>query len=481
MVGRKQVKNKDNSNRPSPISHGYSDCADIDLVAPLAPATDKRVKDTWGLYLGPDRSCAVSASSNRGGDVDRANNRAIRRTRTTRLPRTSRTANRTTSTSTTSIWRARSADEYQPSTTGFTLEEVVRAYEDCRRRKRNKASALEFEQNQGQNLVSLYEDLEAGTYRPGTSICFVIVRPKPREVWAADFRDRIVHHLFYNRCRGRFQNSFIVDSCACIEDRGTLYGAERLAAKIRSVTQNWSRPAAYLKADLSNFFVSINKNILFQLLEHKIHEPFLLDLARTILFHDPRADVVLQSRAPRMALIPAHKSLFNQPDHKGLPIGNLSSQFFANIYLNELDQFVKHQLRVQHYVRYVDDFILLHHSTEQLQRWLERIQAYLPARLDMRLNDKKTIIQPIDRGVDFVGQVIKPWRRILRRRTFNDAMFRVEHMPAGKLYEAANSYFGLMRQASHSNHDRAKLANLMLRRGHAVDQRLTKIYRKPNG
>jgi RNA-directed DNA polymerase len=466
-------------NRQSSSGQGCPASAGNDPVAPLAPATDKRVQETWSVYS--ERSCAVSALSDRGGDVERANNRAIRTTRTTRLPRTSTTANRTTTTSTTSVWRARSADHVKQSHAGFLFEELVQAYIDCRRHKRNKQSSLEFEQNQERNLVQLYKELQAGTYRPSTSICFVIVRPKPREVWAADFRDRIVHHLFYNRVRDRFVNSFIADSCACIEERGTLYGAERLESKIRSVTQNWSRPAYYLKCDLSNFFVSINKDILFKILERKIHEPWLLQLAKTILFHDPREDVVIQSRAGRMSLIPAHKSLFNQPNHKGLPIGNLSSQFFANIYLNELDQFVKHQLRAQHYVRYVDDFILLHHSTEQLQRWLERIQAFLPARLDMQLNQKKTIIQPIERGVDFVGHVIKPWRRILRRRTFNDAMFRVSHLPTRKLFESANSYFGLLRQATSSNKDRARLAKVLLQRGHSVNRVFTKTYRKSKG
>ncbi|WP_457825106.1 RNA-directed DNA polymerase, partial [Staphylococcus aureus] len=123
-------------------------------------------------------------------------------------------------------------------------------------------------------------------------------------------------------------------------------------------------------------------------------------------------------------LVPPHKRLTNQPAHLGLPIGNLSSQFFANVYLDELDQFVKHRLGCRHYIRYVDDFLLLHESAAWLNDAKSQIEAFLVDKLAARLNPKKTILQPIERGIDFVGQVIKPWRRTLRRRTFNDAIRR---------------------------------------------------------
>lgn len=466
-----------NKNRQSPDRQGHQVSAGIDLVTPLIDEiTAMRGTETWSVYSA--RSDAVSLPIDRQGDVDRVNNRSTPTTRIMPGRRTSTTATRTTSTRTTSAWGAPSADQCQPNHADFSFADLVQAYLDCRRHKRNKRSAQVFEQDQERNLVRLYDELQAGTYRPGTSICFVITRPKPREVWAADFRDRIVHHLLYNRVSPRFYASFIVDSCACIPGRGTMYGAKRLESKIRSITQNWKKPAYYLKCDLANFFVSINKNILSELLAAKIHEPWWLDLANTILFHDPRTDVTIQSRADRMVLIPAHKSLYSQPDHKGLPIGNISSQFYANVILNELDQFVKHQLRAKYYVRYVDDFIILHESMDQLNEWLAQIESFLPAKLDMQLNPKKTIRQPIARGVDFVGHVIKPWRRTLRRRTFNDALFRVSNMPAGDLYESVNSYFGLMRQASHSKRDRTRLAKIILRRGHSVNQGFTKTFRR---
>jgi RNA-directed DNA polymerase len=328
---------------------------------------------------------------------------------------------------------ARSADENAALHAGASFRELVIAYEDCRRTKRNTRSALEFEERLEHNLVTLFDELAAGTYRPGPSICFVVTRPKPREVWAAGFRDRVVHHLLYNRIGPRFERSFIADSCACIEGRGTLYAARRLEAKVRAVTANWARPAWYLKCDIANFFVSIDKRILAERLAPRIPEPWWLALTELVLFHDPRDDVIVQDGDGRLELVAPHKRLANQPAHLGLPIGNLSSQFFANVYLDALDQRVKHVLRARHYVRYVDDFVLVHESREWLQAALEEIEAYLPRALGVRLNPSKTILQPVDRGIDFVGQVIKPWRRSIRRRTFREALARVAEVSRADL------------------------------------------------
>ena len=180
------------------------------------------------------RSGAVSPLNTRRGDVDSANKRLSSRTSTT--------ATRTTTTSLPSVESVPSADS-----SNYSFELLLRAYLDCRKHKRNSGSALAFEQNLERNLWELHKELSDGSYSPGKSICFVITRPKAREVWAADFRDRVVHHLFYNHVSPRFHASFIADSCACIPGRGTMYAGERLEAKIRSITQNWSRPAHYLK------------------------------------------------------------------------------------------------------------------------------------------------------------------------------------------------------------------------------------------
>lgn len=392
--------------------------------------------------------------------------------------RTSTTATRTTTTPTTEVAPAPSANGYEHRHAEFTFAELTQAYFDCREHKRNTASALAFEERLERNLCDLHDELADGTYRPGRSICFIVTRPKPREVWAADFRDRIVHHLLYNRIAPRFYASFIADSCACIPGRGTLYAAKRLDAKVRSASQNWSHPVWYLKLDLANFFVSIDKNRLCELLAARIHEPWWMRLAETILFHDPRQDFEYRGAPALLDLVPTHKRLANQPEHLGLPIGNLSSQFFANIYLDVLDQHVKHTLRARHYIRYVDDFVLLHESPQWLNEARDNIEAFLPQRLGVRLNQAKTILQPVARGVDFVGHVIRPWSRTTRRRTANEAVRRIGQAPADELMEIGNSYFGLLRQAEHSHGDRVRLANMLRRRGHTISGDITKTYRR---
>jgi len=440
----------------------------FNLVVPLAhKATAMRVTDTAGFDR--EASRAVSHLSDRTGDVDSTIGPLTPGTRT------STTATRTTTTRAPRCARSLSADWNE--TEGFTGAELVRAYRDCRRTKRNTASALAFEANLERNLFKLHGELASGCYVPGPSKCFVIDRPKHREVWAAAFRDRIVHHLLYNRIGPRFERTFIADSCACIKGRGTLYAAQRLESKVRSITQNWARPAHYLKCDLANFFVSIDKRVLLDLLLAKISEPFWRALTELVLMHDPRENFVYLGDPRMMDRVPPHKRLMQQPAHLGLPIGNLSSQFFANVYLNELDQFVKHELRCRHYIRYVDDFVLMHESPQWLNEAHAAVAAFLPARLGARLNPTKTILQPVARGIDFVGQVVRPWVRHTRKRTLNSSIQRVREMPAQDIYQAANSYFGLLRQATGSHTERAKLANAARKRGHAVNRQLTKAYR----
>lgn len=387
-------------------------------------------------------------------------------------------ATRTSTTRTTATLCAQSADTTFVSNchAPFTFEELVQAYFDCRKSKRNSRSALLFEQNLERNLTQLRDELLNGTYTIGKSICFVITHPKPREVWAAEFRDRIVHHLMYNRIAPHIESTFVADSCACIKGRGTLYAAQRLEHKIRSATQNWSKPQYYLKCDLANFFVSIDKNILSELIAKKVSDPWWQALTLKILHHDPRASYTQYCSHHALSKVPEHKRLTSQPANLGLPIGNLSSQFFANIYLNELDQFAKHTLKAKHYIRYVDDFVILHESAQWLNDAQAKIELFLANHLAARLNPTKTILQPVSRGVDFVGQVIKPWHRVTRKRTLRHAIHQVQTAPMESLHKTANSYFGLFRQATHNHQARTKLAKVIFLRGKAVNKKLTKTY-----
>ena len=224
--------------------------------------------------------------------------------------------------------------------------------------------------------------------------------------------------------------------------------------------------------------MAIDKNILRSQVAAKVTEPWWLALSDLILFHDPRSNFELRGSIDKINLVPPHKRLTEQPKHLGLPIGNLSSQFYANIYLNSLDQFIKHQIKAKHYIRYVDDFVLLHESPQWLNHALDLINAFLPAKLNARLNHRKTILQPIDRGIDFVGQVIKPWHRYTRKRTVNEAISRINQTTQDKQFEVGNSYLGLVGKASSSHHDRTKIANALRNHGFTINQKITKTYRQ---
>jgi RNA-directed DNA polymerase len=439
----------------------------LNLVAPLPhEGTAMRTTDTAACrqaWSGAVGALIGAQQPLRHADVDRATLAPTPGTRT------STTATRTTTTRTTSSGLVPSADP-------DLFERLVRAWLDCRRTKRNTASALAFEARLEANLVELHDELAAGTYTPGRSICFVVTRPRAREVWAAAFRDRVVHHLVYNRIAPRFEAAFIADSCACIPGRGTLYAARRLEHHVRSATANWSRPAHYLKCDIANFFVAIDKHVLHRQLVAKVHEPWWRRLAEAVLFHDPRTDVDLQGSAADLRRVPPHKSLFNAPADTGLPIGNLSSQFFANVLLDAVDQHAKHTLRARRYVRYVDDMVLVHESPQWLNAALLSIGNYLQAELHCNLNPRKTILQPVERGIDFVGHLIKPWRRTIRPRTVEQALQRIEHQPRDELLATGNSYLGLAGQASHGHQQRVRIARALLKRGHPVAGDLHKAF-----
>jgi RNA-directed DNA polymerase len=453
----------------------------LNLVEPLPhKGTAMRTTETAGHGLA--RSGAVPlliGESLRPGDVDSSTPRSTRPTTPGR--RTSRTATATSTTRTTSSGPSPSADSAPGEGAPFTFEELGQAWLDCRRTKRNSESALAFERHADRNLVALHEQLLAGAWRPGRSFCFVVTQPRCREVWAAPFRDRIVHHLLHNRIAPRFLATFIHASAACIPGRGTLFAAELLEHHVRSVTRNWQQPAWYLKMDLANFFVAIDKHVLWAELEPRLSEPFWRDLAHTVLFHDPRDDYELRCSPTLLQRVPPHKRLLNAPADTGLPIGNLSSQFFANVLLNVLDQHAKHDLRARWYGRYVDDFYLLDPSPQRLNAARADIEAFLPERLHCRVNPRKTVLQPVERGIDFVGHVVRPWRRTTRPRTLARAIDRLRTMDRADVYTAGNSYLGLVRQASHSHHEQALLANVLRWRGHVVNGDLSKIYRKPAG
>lgn len=247
------------------------------------------------------------------------------------------------------------------------------------------------------------------TYQPCQSICFAISDPKLREVWAADFRDRVVHHLLVGHLEPTWERMFVFHSYACRKRKGA-HKAINYLKKI--ITPN----LFFLQVDIQSFFVSIDKGVLFSLIKKHVKNPEILWLAEKIIFHDPTKDCVARGDLKLLRSVPPHKSLFNK-DNCGLPIGNLTSQFFANIYLNELDQFIKHSLKCRHYFRYMDDLLLLASSREQLLKWRDDIRMFLKTILKLKLHPEKQVLQPATNGINFCGYIIKPDYTLIRRRT----------------------------------------------------------------
>jgi len=331
----------------------------------------------------------------------------------------------------------------------------------------------------------LYRALQAGTYEIGRSLAFVVTYPKIREIWAADFRDRVVHHLIYNAISDRFHRRFIRDTYGCIPGRGVHDGGRRVSGFARSITRNWSRPAYCLKIDVANFFNSIDRRRLLEIIERYVPEDWLRVLIRQAILHDPRTNAFFRSTRDLFNRVPRHKSLLYAPDGMGLPIGNLTSQFFANVYMNEVDQFVKHGLRARYYGRYVDDMVLFHEDSDVLNGWNERIDGFLQDRLKLRLHPNKKWLNRADAGINFVGFIIKPGRTYLRQSSLENCKQKirawerkgapVDAETLQGLSDSVTSYLGMLRQVNGYNARRSlcrRVESLFL---HA-DEDCTKIW-----
>ncbi len=321
----------------------------------------------------------------------------------------------------------------------FSFENLYRQYLACRRNKRNTLNALRFEARHEQNLLDLQDALQGRSYVPSRSVCFFVKKPKLREIFAADFRDRVVHHVLVDYLERIWEPIFIHDSYACRKAKGIHAGVKRLRQFIWQVSANGSRPAWYLQLDISNYFMSIDKTILFALLKVKIDDADALWLTRVLVFHQCTDNYLLKGDPAVLQQIPPHKTLFGALPNKGLPIGNLNSQFFANVYLNELDQFVKHTLKCRHYLRYCDDFVLLSHDREQLAKWREQISQFLAERLLLKLNDKRERLRPVSDGVDFLGYIVRGDYLLVRRRVVNNLRERLQGF-GRTLIRQRNSY-----------------------------------------
>lgn len=349
----------------------------------------------------------------------------------------------------------------------FTYKNLLKAYIDCRKTKRHTANALKYEMDLENNLSALKDALIRREYEPGRSICFVVTVPKPREIFAAQFGDRVVHHVLINQVQAIWEKHiFIDDSYACRPGRGHHYGMRRLFGYARTYPY-------YGLFDIANFFGSIDKAILFTCFRRAIEQTSkpswwkdeVLWLAHTIIFHNPAGNFFYKGDPKLRTQVPAYKSLIGKDGTVGMPIGNLTSQFLANVYLHELDAFATRTLGIKGYGRYVDDFVIFADSPEEIRLWRKSITQFLIEELHLTLHPRKAQIQPTSHGIPFVGYFIKPWGITVRRnvvKTIKRKMYRWNiHSNPVQVIASLNSYYG--------HFGKAKTARL---RKHLIDEHM---------
>jgi len=264
----------------------------------------------------------------------------------------------------------------------FSKENFYQAYLDARKGKRGKRACFEFEVSLGANLAALHEEVHAGSYQPQPYFTFMVYEPKPRVIYAPAFRDIVAQHAIYRLIYPIFDRSFIATSFACRKG----YGTHKASDYTQGALQHYSGEAYVLKLDVRKFFYSIDRPILRRLIERKIKDQRLVKVM--MLFADTGGPL-------------------------GIPIGNLLSQLYALIYLNPLDHYIKRVLKVRHYVRYVDDMVLIGLSRDRALAYRDLIVEYLRNRLHLELS--KSTIQRVKRGVNFVGYRTWKTRRIIRK------------------------------------------------------------------
>ncbi len=275
----------------------------------------------------------------------------------------------------------------------ISLDNLFLAWQEFRKSKRNKPDVQGFEFNLEDNLFQLHQDLENKTYQHSHYTPFYIQDPKLRRIHKACVRDRILHHAVFRILYPIFDKGFIYDSYSCRLNKGTHKAVNRLEKFCRKLSKNNTKNIFALKCDIRKFFDSIDQDVLIGLIKEKIQDDNAIWLIEKII-----------------------KS-FKNADRKGIPLGNVTSQLFANIYLNELDQFVKHRLKKRYYLRYCDDFTILGENKENLTKLTPLIDNFLKEKLKLILHSDKIIIRKHRHGIDFLGYVVLPYYRVLRTKT----------------------------------------------------------------
>ena len=360
------------------------------------------------------------------------------------------------------------------------------AFEDAARRKRKMSYVRKFEQNLSENLNKLCDELMSRTYIALPSKCFVVTYPKKREVFAAMFRDRIVHHLYFNYTHQIFERTFIADSYSCIQGRGTQYGIDRIRQHIREASLNWQEKAYAMSLDIRGYFMHINRakllriasNSLLKMSSHRVGMTddipipsgifltpyttwaeirdfgFILWLTEQIVMLDPMENCIIVGDDSDWDDIDHAKCMRFVDKGLALPIGNLTSQLYSNVYMNVFDQFVKRELQCRHYGRYVDDSAMIDPSKEWLLEQVPVIREFLADELGLELHMGKLHIQEVHKGVEFLGVFVKPYRDYISSRTLERIQGRMEQIDLQNK-EAVNrtvcSYLGILSKLSSYN------------------------------
>jgi RNA-directed DNA polymerase len=306
------------------------------------------------------------------------------------------------------------------------LYQLHLSYLQARKNKRNTQNQLAFELDQEQRLHTLASCIHKREYKPKPSIAFIIHKPVMREIFAADFIDRIVHHLIYRCIYPEIDCKLIYDTYSCRVGKGTLFGIQRAQKFIRSCSLNHTREAYVLKVDIEAYFMNMQHQLIYDkviamLPENKeyflgISRETVLYLLRQTIFNKVTQNCRIKGNRSDWHALPVSKSLFSYPDGTGLPIGNLTSQVFGNVYLNEVDHFIKSNLKIKFYGRYVDDMLFVHHNRDYLSSIVPIINHEVN-QAGLRLHPNKIVLTRADDGIPFLGQLIKPYRNYISNRT----------------------------------------------------------------
>lgn len=299
-----------------------------------------------------------------------------------------------------------------------SIDNLFLSWQEFIRGKRNKMDVLEFSFRLMDNIFDLRNDLVNHTYKHGEYKQFRINDPKPRIIHKASVRDRLLHHAVYGALYPFFDKLFISDSFSCRNNKGTFRALDRFRRFAYIVSKNNTKPCWVLKCDIKKFFASVNQEILVKILQKRISDKNLINMLKEIIF----------SFRPN-----------------GLPLGNLTSQLFANIYLNEFDQFIKQKLRIRYYIRYADDFVIFSESRAYLESIIPELKGFLQKELRLDLHPNKIYFRKLRHGIDFLGWVNFFNSRVLRPKTVKRMIKRIEDNPSLRVLA---SYLGLL---SHGN------------------------------